>query len=115
MSFFANVRYYLNEFMLFPCFRLINRIVKKEQVYLNRSLGCEFFYPQKKEDLFPLSQLEFVKNFFCVPNHASEVLIGFYGENFNELPPENDRTNHKIKVHFLTHDDSKHSNSLKRI
>ena len=105
LHYVANIRYYLNEFLLFPCLRLLSKTVKRKRVCLNRSLGCEYFYPQKKEDLFPLSKLEFENSFFCVPHHTSEVLIGLYGKNFNEIPPENNRINHKLKVSFLTHDE----------
>lgn len=104
LHFVANTRYYLNEFLLFPCFRLLNKAVKRKRVYLNRSLGCEYFYPQKREDLFPLSALEFENSFFSVPNHTSEVLIGFYGKSFNKLPPESERKTHQLEVHFFVHD-----------
>ncbi|MDU5109157.1 MAG: LicD family protein [Clostridium sp.] len=62
-----------------------------------------FKHIYKKEDIFPLREIEFEGKKFMAPNNPESILTDMYGD-YLSLPPENERFSHsnKIEVFYNT-------------
>lgn len=56
---------------------------------------CWFF---NERDIFPLKEVVFENYKFYAPNDCHRYLSRFYGNSFMELPPEEKRKSHAIKI-----------------
>lgn len=53
-----------------------------------------------KNDIFPLSEINFEGNFFPSPKNTDIYLKSFYGNTYMELPPEDQRKIHHYKIYL---------------
>ena len=101
LRFLVLTRYYLNYKLLFPTLRFIAHLLPSSKGCYNKTLGCEYFYSQKKCDIFPLSKISFEGLVFNAPCNPEKALTSFYGPDFMCLPSEQNRTTHQINVKYI--------------
>ena len=93
---------FICDYFIYPCWRLLG-LLKVHQNKYAASYGT--LYPTvfiDKPTLFPLKEIEFEGHYFLAPNNANKYLTQYYGPNYMDIPPENDRKTHttEIKMYF---------------
>lgn len=89
--------FFLTLCLLSPMWKFLSLLFGKYYISygLYDNVGGWFFL---KEDIFPLSQVEFEGRNFFVPHNWDNYLKILYGE-YMELPPENNRVSHALYIH----------------
>lgn len=59
-----------------------------------------FKHIYKKEEIFPLKEIEYENNIFMGPNKPDSILTSMYGD-YLTLPPENDRFSHSKNISII--------------
>lgn len=92
----AQFGYNVLHYVVFPCFRLIGRVLGKRDLYMH-SYGTWFYKALSKEVLLPHKDIVFEGHTFEGPADADAMCRILYG-NYMNLPPEKDRGSHKMTV-----------------
>lgn len=89
--------YRFNTRIGFPILRFISKFIPGKE--LRHSYGTAFFKPRYKEDIFPLSEMEFEGKMYPVPKNTDAMLRKIYG-NYMQLPDLNNIHPHYNKLEF---------------
>lgn len=91
----SDIVYYITKNVFIPFFRFIGKFNSKENVSLSYEGVCPG-YKYKYEDIYPLKTIEFEGIEVPCPNNVEAVLRSDYGDDFYDLPPEEERNHHKV-------------------
>ena len=92
-----NIIYFFENLMHFS-FRLVDLFIRKNRE-LSYSYGIDFYeYSCPIEYIFPLSSITFENKVFWAPHDVDGMLRRNYGNNYMEIPPEDQR---EIQAHSL--------------
>ncbi|WP_203558522.1 phosphorylcholine transferase LicD [Bacteroides sp. 519] len=93
----TNRIYCFNNRFSFPLLRFISKLWPVKQI--RHSFGTAYFAPRYKEDIFPLSEIEFEGKLFPAPHSTHNYLKRIYGD-YMTLPDLNKITPHFNDIRF---------------
>ena len=99
-QFFGRMRVVVNNSVLLPFIRLFTNLPFNKGIY-TMALGMDWCCSYKMKDIFPLSSINFEGHEFKCPNNPPEVLKRWYGETYMQLPPQEKRRGHSMRVTWV--------------